>query len=160
GAGLGVVVAPVEVQRGDVVVQPGGRNSVEGRLQQDEVDAVGAVDGPPDPEAVAIGGDGPLPSAFAPVSGVGAGGLAAVGGLVERPVDGHVVQLEADDPVEGRNGFVAELFEQPSGDPLVTASSEGGIGDLVVEDRFDVDPRGTGDETDQQAPEAQPIRDP
>lgn len=59
---FGVVVAAVEVQGADVVVQAGGFHGVECGVQEAEVVAVGAVDGPADGEAVAVGGDGPHPT--------------------------------------------------------------------------------------------------
>ena len=55
-----------------------------------DVVAVGAVDRPADGHAVAFGGNGPLPAQLRPISGVRAGSLAAVGRLVQRPVEGDV----------------------------------------------------------------------
>jgi len=72
-------------------------------------------------------------------------------------VDGQVVHVEAEDAVERGERFVLEALEQAGCDPFVAAGAKGGVGDLVVEDRFDVDPGRSGDEADQQPPEAQPI---
>jgi len=78
---------------------------------------------------------------------------------VQRPIERDVLEIEADDPVERGEGFGLEGLEDAGGDPLVPAGAQGRVGDLVVEDRFDVDPRRTRDQPDQQAPEAQPARD-
>ena len=125
-----------------------------------KVVAVGAVGGPADRDAVAIRGDGPLPAALVAVGRVRPGALAAVGSLVQRAVEGHVVEVEADDPVECGERRVLELVEHPGIDPLVASGSQGRVGDLVVEDRFDVHPRRPGHEPDEQTPQAQPVRDP
>ena len=55
----------------------------EGRVQQFDVVAVRAIDHPADRDPVRVDRDGPLPPEFGSVSGVRAGALAAVGGLVE-----------------------------------------------------------------------------
>jgi hypothetical protein len=75
-----------------------------------------------------------------------------VHGAVER----NVVEIEADDPVECCERFVLELLEDTGGDPLVASSARGRVRRSVLEDRLDVDPRGTGHESDQDASEAQP----
>ena len=56
-------------------------------------------------------------------------------------VDGDLTQVEADDPVERGDRFSVDLVEDASGDPLVAAGAQCGVGDLEVEDRFDVLPR-------------------
>ncbi len=50
----GVVVAAIEVQRVDVGEQPVGCDVVEGGLEESDVVAVGAVDGPADRRAVTL----------------------------------------------------------------------------------------------------------
>ena len=62
-----VVVAAVEVQRLDVGEQATFGGGGEGGFEQDAVVAVGAVGGPADGDAVAVGEQRPLPAAFAPV---------------------------------------------------------------------------------------------
>ncbi len=66
-------------------------------------------------------------------------------------------EVEADDLVERGEGFGVDLVEHASGDPLVATSPQGGVGDLEVKDRFDVDPRCSGDESDQDPTEAEPV---
>jgi hypothetical protein len=68
---------------------------------------------------------------------------------VQRPVYRHVVQVEAHDPVERPERLGADLLEHPGVDPLVTAGAQCRVGHFVVEDRFDVDPRGAGYQPDQ-----------
>jgi hypothetical protein len=79
---------------------------------------------------------------------------------VQRPVHRDVVKVEAHDPVERREGFDLGLLEHPGVDPLVPAGAQGGVGHLVVEDRFDVDPGGAGHQPDQDPPEAELVRYP
>jgi hypothetical protein len=73
------------VQDSGLGEQAGLVDSIEGGLEQGDVVAVGAVDGPADRDAVAFGGDGPLPAQLGPVGGVGAGALPAVGALCSDP---------------------------------------------------------------------------
>ena len=56
--------------------------------------------------------------------------------------------------------MVPQRVEDPGSDPFVTPRPQGGVRDLVLEDRFDADPRATGDQPDEDPPEAQPVRDP
>jgi hypothetical protein len=78
---------------------------------------------------------------------------------LQRAVEGDIVKVEADDPVERGECFGLEGIEQTGLDPLVAPSAQGHIGHLVTEDRFDVDPRGAGHQPDEQTTEAQPVRD-
>ena len=52
-----------------------------------------------------------------------------------------VLGFRVDDPVEPGHGLVLEAFEDAGCDPFVAASAQGRVGDFVVEDGFDVDPR-------------------
>ena len=47
---------------------------------------------------------------------------------------------------------VLSVLEHAGGDPLVAPGSQRGVRDLVLEDRFDVDPRRAGHQADQRAP--------
>ena len=132
--------------------------STSARVGSSYVVAVGAVDGPADGHAVAFGGNGPLPSQLGSIRWVRAGSLATTWRLVQRPVEGDVVEVEADDPIERGERFGLERLEHAGGDPLIASCSQGGVRDLVFEDRFDVDPRRTGHQANQQASEAEPVR--
>ena len=68
--------------------------------------------------------DGPFPAEFGAISGVGAGALAAVRGLVQRPVEGDLFEVQADDAIERSEGFVAQLVEHTGIDPFVSASPQ------------------------------------
>jgi hypothetical protein len=65
------VVAAVEVQDTGLGEQAGLVDGIEGGLEQGDVFAVGAVEGPADRDAVAFGGYGPLPAQLGPVGGLG-----------------------------------------------------------------------------------------
>jgi hypothetical protein len=54
--------------------------------------------------------------------------------------------------------FGVDLLEHPGVDPLVPTGAQRGVGHLVVEDCFDIDPRGAGHQPDQDPPEAEPVR--
>lgn len=155
GAG---VVATIEAQGADLGEQTGVADCVEGGCEHAYVVAVGPVDRPADRDAVAFGGDGPLPAQLRPISGVRAGSFAAVGSLVQLTIEGHIVEIEPDDPVERGERFGLERVEHPGVDPLVAAPSQGRVGHLVIEDRFDVDPRRSGHQADEDPSEAQPVR--
>jgi len=77
---------------------------------------------------------------------------------VQRTIEGHIVEIEPDDPVERGERFGLERVEHPGVDPLVAAPSQGRVGHLVIEDRFDVDPRRSGHQADEDPSEAQPVR--
>src|SRR5215213_11467307 len=158
GADRGIVVAAIEGDRVDVEVQPGRRDSVQGGVQHGDVVAVGAVDRPTDRDPGTLRCHGPLPAEFAPVNRALAGTLTAAGSLVDAAVDGHDVEIEFDDPVVGGSGLSFELVEYSGFDPLVAAHPQGRVGDLEVHHRFDVDPRGAGDEPNQQPAETDPVR--
>jgi hypothetical protein len=79
---------------------------------------------------------------------------------VERTVERHFGEIEADDPVIGVHGMVAEPIEHAGSDPFITASSQRRVRDLVLEDRLDADPRAAGDQSDEDPPKAQPVRNP
>ena len=112
---------------------------VECGLEHAHVVAVGAVDRP-----APLGCHGaqtrPLPAQLGPIGGVGGRCPHRRRGLVQRPVYCDVVKVEAHDPVEHGEGFDLDLLEHPGVDPLVPAGAQGGVGHLVVEDRFDIDP--------------------
>lgn len=46
------------------------------------------------------------------------------------------------------------------GDPFVAAGPQGRVRHLTVEDGFDIDPRGAGDQTDRDSSKADPVRNP
>jgi hypothetical protein len=71
---------------------------------------------------------------------------------------GDLGQVETDDPIERGERFDTELVEHIGDDPLIPACSQCGVGDSMIEDRFDVDPRRACDQTDQDAAEANSIR--
>ena len=76
---------------------------------------------------------------------------------MERPVDGDVAEVEAEDLVERGVRFGFEPVEHASRDPLVAASSQRRVRHLVIQDRFDIDPRRAGHEPDQDPAEAQVV---
>ncbi len=59
----------------------------------------------------------------------------AAGGLGDAPVDGQVLQDQADDPVIGLPGDLLQLAEDPGLDPLVTALADRGGTAGAVGDR-------------------------
>jgi len=65
------VVAAVEVQHTDVIEQAGVTDRVESGPEHAHVVAVGAVDRPSPPDAVALRRDRPLPAQLGPIGGVG-----------------------------------------------------------------------------------------
>jgi len=74
-----------------------------------------------------------------------------------KELSSDISEVEADDPVIGRYGVVAEPIEHAVGDPFITPSPQSGIRHLVLEDRLDADPRATGDQSDEDPPKAQPV---
>jgi len=76
--GVGVVAA-VQMQRFDVEVQSADGDRIQGRGEQADVVAVGAVDGPSDGDAGGLGSDRPLPPELGPVGGVLAGAFTSAG---------------------------------------------------------------------------------
>jgi hypothetical protein len=77
---------------------------------------------------------------------------------VQRAIQGDIVEVEADDPVEGGKCLGLELLEHACMDPFITSSAQGGVGHLVVKDCLDIDPRRPRDQADRDPSEAQPIR--
>jgi hypothetical protein len=75
-------------------------------------------------------------------------------------VDTDLGQVESDDAVERDERFVFQLLEHACRDPLVTAGSQRRVRHLMLQNRFDIDPRATGGEPDQDPSEAQPVRHP
>src|SRR4051812_7788306 len=61
--------------------------------------------------AVTVHRDRPFPALFAPVTRVGAGVLATVGGLGQAAVDSDLGQVETDDPIERDERFEAKSVE-------------------------------------------------
>jgi hypothetical protein len=59
---------------------------------------------------------------------------------VQGAVDGDIVEVELDDPVERSERLSLQLLEDAGIDPLVAAGPQRRVGDLMVEDRFDVHP--------------------
>ena len=110
-------------------------------------------------DLVAFDAERPLPAAFAPVTGVGAGSFTTVGGFVQRPVDGDLGQVESDDPVER-----GERFGGVGGNTPAAIHSSRRARSVVSETRVrgllrcrPTRPRG---EADQHPPEHQPVGHP
>jgi hypothetical protein len=59
---------------------------------------------------------------------------------VQGSIQRDVLQVETDDPVERGEFLTLEVVEHAGRDPLVAACSQRGVGHLVIEDGFDVDP--------------------
>src|SRR4051795_12276091 len=89
GTGLASVVMAVAGARAD--------QGVSDRLGHGDVVAVGAVDRPAHRYAVTLGGDRPLPAELGPIRWIGAGSLAPIWRLVQRAMQGDIVEVEADD---------------------------------------------------------------
>jgi hypothetical protein len=79
---------------------------------------------------------------------------------VKRPVECHLGEVQPDDPVISVHRMLTELVEHPRHDPLIAPCPQRGVGDLVLQDRFDADPGTAGDQSDEDPPEAQPVRYP
>src|SRR4051812_12437754 len=97
---------------------------VSDRLEHGDVVAVGAVDRPAHRYAVTLGGDRPLPAELGPIRWIGAGSLAPIGRLVQRAMQGDIVEDEADDPVEGGKCLGLELLEYACMDPFITSRAQ------------------------------------
>jgi hypothetical protein len=67
--------------------------------------------------------------------------------------------VEADDAVVASTGLGFEFGEDAGVDPLVAASTLGGVRHGVVEDCFDVGPGRSGDEPDHDPTETDLVRD-
>ena len=57
-----------------------------------------------------------------PIRWIGAGSLAPIGRLVQRAIQGDIVEVEADDPVEGGKCLGLELLEHACMDPFITSA--------------------------------------
>jgi hypothetical protein len=77
-------------------------------------------------DARSLSGHGAFEALLAAVHGAATGDLAAAGCLGAAPVDGEIVQLQADDAVVGAKDQQAQLLGQTGGDPLVAAAAKGG----------------------------------
>ena len=143
------VVAAVEPERLDLLEETHSVRVVEGRCEHHRVVAVGTVDGDTDGDAIAVREDGPLPAELAPISRVGPRSLTATRALVQRAVDGDVVEAESDDLVVRRLRLRLELVEHPCCDPLVPSSAHRRVGDLVPTQPLGVLPRTPRDEPDE-----------
>ena len=150
----GVVISPVQVQGLDVGEQPVAGDGLQGGLQQADVVAVGAGGGPAHRDAVAVRRDRPFPAHLGSVCGIRAGALAAAGGLLKRPVNGDLAQVEAHDAVKGLQRLGAELVEHPGRDPLVAAGPKRGVRHLEAHDRLHIDPRRPRHQPDHEATKA------
>jgi hypothetical protein len=62
------------------------------------------------------------------------GDLAAAGCLGDAPVNGQVLDLQAEQPVVGGQHGQAQLLGHPEGDPLVAAAPQRGGGAGVIGD--------------------------
>jgi hypothetical protein len=76
---------------------------------------------------------------------------------VQAPVDGDLLQVQADDAVAGGDGFVAEAVEHAGLEPLVPPGAQRGLAALA-QAACDV-PGATRDQPDQDALEARPVGD-
>ena len=101
---FGVVVAAVEVEGVDLVEPAVGGDGLDSRLQQADVVAIGAVDGPAERDAVTVDADGPLPTAFGPVTGVRTGAVTTVGALSSGP---SIANTDRSKPVIQSNDAIA-----------------------------------------------------
>lgn len=153
----GRVVPAVEPDGLDVGEQPALLGSLEGRLEQEGVVPVGPVDGPADRDAGPIGEDGPLPAELGSVGRVLARSIASCWAFVQRPVDRHVVEVEADDLVVGRHGFGDDRFEDTGGNPLVPTGPYGRVGHLHPTQPLGVHSGAAGDQPREHHLEAVPV---
>ena len=125
-AGLLRVVAGIQVhpdivgQRAEVIefVQRGG--------QQRGVVPVRRGEHPVQGDAVSLGHERPLHAQLAAVDWAGTRAFAAAGRLGDAPVDGQLLQEQADDAVVGIQRDLLELAEDPGLDPLVAALADRG----------------------------------
>ncbi len=136
-AGLARVVAGVEVdddvirQRADPVefVQRGG--------QQRGVVPVRRGEHPAERDALSLDHAGALHAQLAAVDRARARAFPAAGRLGDAPVDGDVLQDQADDAVIGLPGDLLQVREDPGPDPLVAAfpdrgGTAGAVGDRRI----------------------------
>ncbi len=76
-------------------------------------------------DAVALDQHRPFHALFAPVHRGRTGDLAAAGGFGDAPVDGDVVEQQANDAVVGLAGDPGQLGEHPERDPFIAAVPDG-----------------------------------
>ena len=120
-------VAAVEVQGLDVAEQSPPAGGAQGGFEQGRVVLVGAAERGRDRYAAPVGQQRPLEPELAPVNRAFAGSLASAGGLVDRPVDAGLGQVEAHDAVIDLHGLGFEVLEHPGLDPFVAAGPHGGV---------------------------------
>jgi hypothetical protein len=72
-------------------------------------------------DAVPVGHAGAFHALFPPVNGTAAGAFSAARRLDDAPVDGDILQHQADDAVVGLPGDLLQVGEDPGLDPLIAA---------------------------------------
>jgi hypothetical protein len=105
------------------------------------------------------GDEGPLPASPAPIGAGGAGAVAASWAFVLAAVDRGVLEVQADDPVIGGQGFFRDGVEDTGRDPFVASCPQRRVRDRATAEPFGHDPRAAGHQTDQHRFEAHPVRD-
>ena len=100
----------------------------------------------------------PLPAELGAIRRVRAGSFTSVGCLVQRAVQRDVAEIETDDPIERRECFSDEIVEHAGVDPLVAPGPQRRVRHCKVEDRFDIDPRRAGHQTDQDPSETELVQ--
>jgi hypothetical protein len=75
------------------------------------------------------------------------------------PINRAVAQIEADDAVVRGQRLGGQGVEDIGGEPLVVTTAQGRVGHGSTQKLFDIHPRPAGDEADQDAFEAHPVRD-
>ena len=136
-AGLLRVVARVEMD-GDVAGQrPDAAEFVQRGGQERGVVPVRGGQHPAERDALSLNHERPFHAQLAAVDRAPARAFPAAGGLGDAPVDGQVLQDQADDPVIGLPRDLLQLAEDPGLDPLVAAFADrggtaGAVGDRRV----------------------------
>ena len=113
-------------------VEPESGLPLQTRAQQWRVVPVGPGQHDADGQAVALAQDGALLAGLGPVGGVGSGVVPAAGGLHAAPVDREVLQIQADQPVEGLKDSLFQVGEYTVMDPLIAPLAQCGGRDLLV----------------------------
>jgi hypothetical protein len=153
------VIGTVHVDRLDVDGESPGCHVFEG-AEPDDIVAVRSGGCPSDRDAVPVSADGPFPSEFAPVYRAGTGPFPTARRLVNRGVHCHIRQVQPDDPVDRRDGFVRQPVEHPCRHPLVPSGPQSGVRDLPSHQPFGVFPRTPRHQPDQDSLEADTVRSP